>query len=383
MSNESKHLQGLIALASETSSDKRRELLEQVADLFMSEPQILNDAEVGLIDDILTRVAHDVEMKVRQRLAKRFADLENAPANIVHMLANDEIAVAGPILLRSRMLKDRDLIDIVRERGQDHMLAVTKRENISEVVTSVLVDQGDDTVLVSLAGNDGAQFSRNGLESLVAKSEGVEALQAPLLRRNDLPPDLMHDMFWWVSSALREYILTEASIDEALVDQLLDETRETLAQEFDEGDQKMKRALKNVLRRERQGEINEDFLVQALRQGEPEEFIVAFARLAEIDVPTAQRIALDTSCEAVAVACKACGYSLATFSSIVLLTQQAGQKTRSGGEVAALLELYNKVPATAAKRAMRFWRVRQKATGKPPRPTNAVVQDARQAVLTA
>ncbi len=360
MASQMNNLQGLVDLAGETSSEKRRELLEQVSGLFLDEPAALNQNEVGLVDDILTRVAHDVEMKVRQQLAERFANVANAPANIVSMLANDEIAVAGPILLRSTVLKDRDLIDIIREKGQDHMLAVSKRDGIGEDVTDVLVERGDEDVLVSLVENEGAHFSRDGMEGLVAKSEGIEALQAPLVQRSDLPPDLMHDMFWWVSSTLKEYILTQADVDESLVDEMLEKTRDNLVREFEDGDVKMKRAFRNVLKLERQQGLNEDFLVQALRQGEREEFTVAFSRLAEVDIPTVQRILGDPSREGVAVACKASGFSLNTFSSIVLLTEQAGSKTRKGSEVAELLDLYNKIPVRTAQRAMRFWRVRKK-----------------------
>jgi uncharacterized protein (DUF2336 family) len=306
-------------------------------------------------------------MKVRQQLAERFADVGNAPGNIIKMLANDDIAVAGPILLRSSVLKDRDLIDIIRERGQDHLLAVAKREDIGSDVTDVLVERGDEDVLVSLAGNEGASFSRDGMETLVAKSEDVEALQAPLVRRGDLPPDLMHDMFWWVSSTLKEYIMTEADIDESLVDEILEQTRDSLVREFDDTDIRMKRAFRNVLKLERQQGLHEDFLIQALRQNEQEEFIVAFSRLADVDIPTVQRILDDPNREGVAVACKASNFSLNTFSSIVLLTEQKGQKTRKGAEVAELLDLYNKVPLAAAQRAMRFWRVRKKNTT----PSNA------------
>ncbi|MDP6705329.1 MAG: DUF2336 domain-containing protein [Alphaproteobacteria bacterium] len=358
-------LQGLVDLASETSSEKRRELLEQVAGLFLDQPGEMNQNEVGLVDDILTRVAHDVEMKVRQQLSERFADVKNAPQNIVKMLANDDIAVAGPILLRSSVLKDRDLIDIIREKGQEHMLAVSQRDGIGEGVTDVLVEEGNEDVLVSLAGNEGASFSRDGMETLVAKSETIEALQAPLVQRGDLPPDLMHDMFWWVSSTLKEYIMTEAEMDEAVVDEMLAETRDSLVREFEDGDVKMKRAFRKVLKLERQQGINEDFLIQTLRQGEKEEFTVAFSRLAEVDIPTVQRILADPSREGVAVACKASDFSLNTFSSIVLLTEQGG-KTRKGSEVAELLDLYNKVPKATAQRAMRFWKVRKKAAAPSP-----------------
>ena len=356
-------LQGLIDLAQEDSSDKRRELLEEVADLFLDDSNAMNDRETGLADDILTKVAHDVEMKVRKSLAERFASVDTVPPNLVRMLASDEIEVAAPILQESRALSDRDLMDIVRENGKDHMLAVTRREEISEAVSEALVESGDDDVIVNLVRNAGAQISRGSMENLVARSESNAVLQEPLVKRGDLPADLMHDMFWFVSSQLKEYILTEADMDESLVAEVIEETRASLTQEIDDYDAKMRRGLRIVLRRERERKLNEDYMVQALRQGEREVFVAAFSRLAEIDLQTADRVLSNESPEAIAVACKASQFMLSTFSSIVLLSNEG--KTRKGFEVAELLELYNKVPDSAAKRAMRFWRIRKKAESAP------------------
>ena len=180
-------LQGLIDLANEDSSDKRRELLEEVADLFLDDSNAMNDRETGLADDILTKVAHDVEMKVRKSLAERFASVDTVPPNLVRMLASEEIEVAAPILQESRALSDRDLMDIVRENGKDHMLAVTRREEISEAVSEALVERGDEDVMVNLVRNAGAQISRGSMENLVARSETSAVLQEPLVKRGDLP----------------------------------------------------------------------------------------------------------------------------------------------------------------------------------------------------
>ena len=316
-------LQGLIDLAQEDSSDKRRELLEEVADLFLDDSNAMNDRETGLADDILTKVAHDVEMKVRKSLAERFASVDTVPPNLVRMLASDEIEVAAPILQESRALSDRDLMDIVRENGKDHMLAVTRREEISEAVSEALVESGDDDVIVNLVRNAGAQISRGSMENLVARSESNAVLQEPLVKRGDLPADLMHDMFWFVSSQLKEYILTEANMDESLVAEVIEETRASLTQEIDDYDAKMRRGLRIVLRRERERKLNEDYMVQALRQGEREVFVAAFSRLAEIDLQTADRVLSNESPEAIAVACKASQFMLSTFSSIVLLSNEA------------------------------------------------------------
>ncbi len=364
MSPSNERLLRLVNLANEDSSDKRRELLEEVADLFIDDSGAMNSREAGLADEILTKVAHDVEMKVRAGLAERFASSASAPPTLLRMLANDEIEVAAPILEESRALNEADLVAIVRSKGQAHMMAVTRREEIPEAVSDVLVERGDDNVLVNLVQNAGAQISRGGMETLVARSENASALQEPLVKRGDLPADLMHDMYFWVSSQLKDYILTQADMDESVIDDVLEETRVSLAQEIEDYDAKMRKGLRVVLRRERERKLNEDFMVQSLRQGEREVFVAAFSRLAEIDLQTADRVLSDRSAEAVAVACKASQFDLSTFSAIVLLADADGT-TRKGAEVADLLELYNKIPDAAAKRAMRFWRIRRKVDAGP------------------
>ncbi len=69
-----------------------------------------------------------------------------------------------------------------------------------------------------------------------------------------------------------------------------------------------------------------------------------------------------------AVACRAKGFDLSTFSTIVLLLDGVSEDDAETGvrkqlrrpeEVAKLLELYKQVPIETAKRAMRFWAIRQ------------------------
>ena len=171
MSPSNARLLRLVNLANEASSDKRRELIEEVADLFIDDSGVMSSREAGLADEILTKVAHDVEMKVRTGLAERFASSASAPPTLLRMLANDEIEVAAPILEESRALNETDLIGVVRSKGQAHMMVVTRREEIPEAVSDVLVERGDDSVLVNLVRNVGAQISRGGMQTLVARSE--------------------------------------------------------------------------------------------------------------------------------------------------------------------------------------------------------------------
>ena len=97
------------------------------------------------------------------------------------------------------------------------------------------------------------------------------------MNRGDLPPDLMHNMFWWVSAELKKHILTEAHVDEAVVDQMLAEAQRgmTGAADEDEDEDNLNRVERNMRRRMRLGQLNQDALVQYLRRGQVAEFVAA------------------------------------------------------------------------------------------------------------
>ncbi|MBT3535416.1 MAG: DUF2336 domain-containing protein, partial [Rhodospirillaceae bacterium] len=307
MSAQSSKLENLIEVAQEASSDKRRELLEGVTDLFLDPGQGLNDGEQHIAAEILGRVATEVEREVRARLSYRLADLDNAPVDLIRQLANDEIQVARPLLERSGALSERDLIDIINSHGAEHQLSVSQRSEVSIGVAEALVAQGDDEVMLSLVKNEGAIISRDAMATIVDRSESAETLCEPLLKRTDLPPDLMHNMFWWVSAELKKHILTEAHVDESLVDEMLAEAQRGMVAEAEEEEDKLNRVERTVRRRMRLGQLNQDALVQYLRRGQVDEFIAALGYLTKVDQQTARRIVYTTGHEAVAVACRAKG----------------------------------------------------------------------------
>ena len=375
MTAHTKKLENLIEVAHEASSDKRRELLEGVTDLFMDDGPGLNDQEQVIASDILGKVITEVEREVRARLSYRLADLDNAPVDLIRQLASDEIEVARPLLERSGALSDQDLIEIINTQGKEHQLTVSLRSSVSEGVTDALVATGDDEVMLSVINNAGAEISRGAMETIVDRSETSEMLHEPLLNRQDLPPDLMHNMFWWVSAALKKHILTEAHVDEAAVDQMLAEAEQGMVQEAEEEEDRLGRVERAVRRRMRLGQLNQDALVQYLRRGQVPEFIASLGYLTDIDQKTARRIVFTPGHEAVAVACRAKEFDLSTFSTIVLLLDGAKENNapelgaagmvqkqlRRPEEVAALLDLYKQIPIENAQRAMRFWAIRNKS----------------------
>ena len=357
MSDKIDRLENLVLLAREPTSEGRRKLLREVTDLFLVAPETLKNNEVAQFGDIMGQIAYDLEMSVRQHLAEQLAGVDSAPHGLVTKLANDEIEVARPVLQESGMLRDEDLLEIVRVRSQEHLLAVSVRENVSERVSDGLVAKGNDAVLCSLARNKGAQLSRAAMETMMSRAEANEALHEPLVMRSDVPPDLLKKIYSHVSSALRDHILS-SGLDVSQVDGLMAETLDW----FQSGEKELvlSPAEKFVIRKENLNQLNKELLLQLAQQGKIQEFIAGVARLGKLDTATASRAILDQGGEKLALVCKAinaAAFDAAAFSNLLILTDLEGKLSEE--ERDALLSVYCRITMEAAQRAMRFLRTRQ------------------------
>ncbi len=362
------YLENLIRLAGEKSPEKRRELLEEISELFFSSSGDVSDHESELMGDILYRLVRAVEMTVRRNLAERLAGLDDAPHELVTALANDDIEVAAPILTRSGVLKDDDLIEIVKHRTQEHVLTVARRRSLSEEVSDALVDSGSDDVIETLLDNHSALISRRAMSYLTEQSKRVDRFQQPLLTRPELPPELAYDMFDWVSGALRQHILSSYDINEAVINDALEVSKqEALGEEGAEGPQPSE-AEKLVQRLESAGLLTENFLVQTLRDGRIDVFTIGLAAKSNIKLKTARRIFFDRGDEGLAILCRANGFDRSTFASLLLLKRKSdGDGTPMAPTVLErTLGLYDTITQRNAWRVLRFWNIRQHDVSSQP-----------------
>lgn len=180
----------LLRLAQEPSSEKRRELLRAVTDMFMQAPAAHSTESMELFGDVMRHVVDQVDVGARSELAERVAPVDHTPRILVRRLASDEsIAVAGPVLRESSVLTDGDLMEIAETKGDDHLLALTGRRSLGSPVTDVIIRRGSQPVLHGLTANPGMKISERGARRLVEHAEDDNALQRNLFARTDLPPD--------------------------------------------------------------------------------------------------------------------------------------------------------------------------------------------------
>ncbi len=357
-------LKQLIEVAREGSTERRADLLREITDVFMAAPDRYTSTEMQHFDVILSKVTESVEIALRVEISEKLADTPNAPRNLVRQLAHDEITVAQPILERSAALTEEDLIRVIRQRTQDHMKAISRRREVPETVAAELVERGDKDVLVALAENQGARFTGETMTRLVEHSRTLAELQQPLTERYDLPPNLLTQMYFFVSSALKREILKRSDLlDPALIDEAIEGNRaKILKNAVDSANSDVAAARKFVEDKIRAGLLNETLLKDLVDNRRSTEFLLAFAHHVGVDSSTAQRIMQDKSFESLAIACRAAGFERSTFAKIVFGLQRGDEEQQ---KALRILDLYLKVPQEAAERVMRFWRVRTEAAAAP------------------
>lgn len=340
----------LLDLARQRARESRTQLFENMTDLFLSPENRLTERERAMMEDILAKLLHDLEMTVRRDLAERLAK-EDAPLELIRLLANDNIEVALPVLRQSRLLHDEDLIEIVRFRSHEHRLAVAAREGLSPAVSEAIVQYGDEAVIETLINNKDAAISQQALAYLVAEARRVDRFHEPLLQRADLPPVLAHRMFWWVSASLRQAILTKFPLTLDMVEEAIDETTRAALQVSDSEAHRLSRSLAT------RGKLNEEFVVQNLRHGFVSAALSGLAELCDIDLMTVRRIVFDPGGEALAAACKAAGFNRSGYSATFLLTRepQKHQATIQPARLEELLAVFDSLTSQQAKAVVRFW----------------------------
>jgi uncharacterized protein (DUF2336 family) len=359
MSLHDQDVNRLLELARDKSVESRQALVETISAVFTDDGAALSERERALIFDILSKLVHDFERRVRRELSERMASRGNAAREIVVLLANDDIEVARPILLLSDVLEDADLIEIVRHRTAQHQLAIAMRREVSEAVSDALVETGEVDVIKALLENPSASISQATMVYLVEQSRRVDTYQDPLVRRHDLSPALAKRMCLWVSAALRSFILDHYEIDPTELDDLLEEVALHEGGNLPGFDEPKDDAASSLAQRiAEEGKLTPEFLVQILRQGEIPLFEAAFAQMTGLRRRLIQRLAYEPGGEGLVICCRALGVDKPVFTSIFLMSRKGrpGDQLVDPAELSRVLALFDRVKPEAATTVLRRWR---------------------------
>lgn len=346
------------------SSDRRTEILRRVTDLFLGNAEKFNHEQVGVFDDVLARLIHQVETKALAELGSRLAPIGNAPNGVIRTLArHDEISVAGPVLAQSPQLTDGDLVEIAGQKGQGHLGAISERKRLAAAVTDILIQRGDTTVVRKLSQNQGATFSDRGYETLATRAETDEQLAENLGVRLDMPPQLLQSLVSKATEAVRARLLSvvppegQAAIQQVLAS-VSDKVMRKAAVPRD-----FSGAIAVIDRLQEQGRLNEIAIAGFAGNGKYEEMVAGLARICVAPTDLIEKLMQNPRYDGVLVACKAADFRWPTFNA-VLKARFSGYEM-SSTELTQARADFIKLSVATARRMFRFWLVRGVAKADP------------------
>jgi uncharacterized protein (DUF2336 family) len=348
------------------SSQQRAAMLMQIADIFVDNARHFTDDEISLFDDIITRLATEIEISVRSLLAQRLAPIAKAPVSIMRILASDdEIKVAYPVLAQSERVDEDILVQCARSKSQEHLLAISHRKTLSEVITDVLVERGNKQVVLSTAKNRGARFSEAGFCRLVKRSDGDDALAACVGSRPDIPRPLLLVLLDTASELVRAKLIAEnphskPDIHHAVAmvtNEFRDIVRTGSANHADP--QALIRALKDT------GRLGDDTIRAFAEDKKSEEITAALAHMCDVSADVIEQAMLQDKPETILILAKAAKLSWTTTKA--LLSFCIRRRRISPGEIEQCLASFERLNLATAQKIVEFFKIRR-TTGSTSRP---------------
>lgn len=334
----------LLALARSREPEDRERLLLGVIDLCEAGSPAAPEVQ-ALLDSIFMSLVVEAEREIRQRLAERLADAAWAPSALINILALDEIEIARPVIARSPVLQDHDLIRLLVQATLEHQIEVARRPGVRAPVVEAILAQGEPAVLTALAGNADAELSADAMGRLVSQAKEVVSLRSPLTRHPALSPLLAEQLYLWVGRALREALASRFELDAARLQDAVEEATKAAhlgqaaiepgaAPVEDEADrEEMEAALVEKL--DAAGQLRPGYLLRVLREGRLPLFVFAMARLGRFDVRQVRRAIDSNRPELLALACSAIGIDRSVFPTILEHVRQLNGGRPGGGDEAA------------------------------------------------
>jgi uncharacterized protein (DUF2336 family) len=334
-------------------------LLREVTDLFFETSDTRTARESALFDDVLKLVAAEMQESVLAELSKVFADAPDAPVGLMRDLANHSFEIAGPVLKRSRALDEQTLLQIVNYQSQQHIAAVAQRADVPENVSDAIVKFGDDTALDHLIRNDGAKISRASMETAVDRARRNTMLHEGVVKRSDLPLDLLNEMYFVVENTLRDQIMKRnASVDPATLDAALTKARAKMSHSVPDASAETKNAMAYINSKKNSGELNARLLVSLYREAKQAHFLYGLAEITNLEPETVADLLERRDIDGLAMICRAAGIERPLFVTLAVLSCGGDEAMPRADEFG---RLYHNVPVEAAQRAMRFFKVRKTA----------------------
>ncbi|MDI1264522.1 MAG: DUF2336 domain-containing protein [bacterium] len=348
------------------SAEKHLDTMRRVTDLFLVAAEGYSGEQIELFGDVLERLVKTIELRaladVSARIAlaemsTQLASIKQAPPAVVRRLAqNDEISIAQPVLTESARLTPEDLVALAETKGEQHLLAISGRWWLNEVVTDALLKRHYPKVSRRIVSNPGARVSAQGYAIVIKQAADDPDLAVETGIRVDLPPDLRQQLLRSATEAVRSRLLSRAP------PHLFEEIRTAIATATAGANREMSRtrdfaaARRFIASLKKHGQLDESALLGFAKQKKYEETVATLAELSRSSIEVIRPLMQSLRDDGVLIPCRVAGLKWETVAAVLDSRFASGSMGRH--ELAKAKEQYGKLEMENARRLLKFWQVR-------------------------
>lgn len=175
----------LSVLVESCPEEKRDHLASFVADQLATGLNSLVSDEVDSLNAVLENTLTHLQHSTKRKISEKLAGSSSTSRNLARLLASEEASIAAPILEKSPVLSEEDLLTLAQEKGLDHLKAISQRAVLSRELTTLLLSLGDAEVRRFILCNLGADISPEDFDRLVSELPGKMGNKISHLRKSN------------------------------------------------------------------------------------------------------------------------------------------------------------------------------------------------------
>jgi len=243
----------------------------------------LSNDDLSAAEGAMIMLLDDPSPLVRAALAQVFASAQKAPPIVVHALAADQPEIAIPVLSRSPLLSDEDLVDLFATAQPDSQVAIASRVLLSSPVAAAVAEVGCAQACLALLENSDADIALFSLDRIIERFGHLAAIRENLIARHDLPMASRQALLAKLSQTLAGFVSARHWLGSEHAEHAAREACEkaTVALAAETPYEEIAELMRHL---RRSGQLTAGMILRALLSGNVVLFEEAIAELAEMSI---------------------------------------------------------------------------------------------------
>ncbi len=303
----------LTEIAYDPSIGARSKLLAAICDLIFDHrsPTQEEVASLCAVAKLLLTVADDTS---RCHFAVTIAHSRHVPHDMILLLLQDNTSVVGPILRKSPVLTETDLLAIAETTDDDRLVFIAERDELTAALVEVLATRGNEKVQLAISENTGAELSPKTLQILIGTANTSEALCRSLVRRPEISKADAERLVQFITRMLKARM--KISAEQIAIPAAAVEEPKTKKPE-------VRLDVNEIIAAVKSGQMTADIAVKRLADDDRfNDLTVLISKLTTIDDVSIMRLMVRADANGIGMIMKALEISEATFGSVIALRKR-------------------------------------------------------------